>query len=169
MSTLPLFAPALEAYKVITAKVNVTLLPTSIRKFISFQHCERKGVTGDCWIWNGFRFQGYGRLTYRGFKTRKAHRIVYQLLLGPIPDGLEIDHLCVNPPCVNPNHLEPVTRAENLRRTHITGNGNGTRTHCRQGHEFTPKNIYHWRGKRFCLACQRIRQAKYENRKAGVA
>jgi HNH endonuclease len=77
---------------------------------------EVDGATG-CWVWSGYRDDnGYAR-TYDGGKTDWAHRVYYRRYRGPIPDGLEIDHTCTNPPCVNPDHLEPVTRVEHVRRT----------------------------------------------------
>lgn len=81
-----------------------------------FQFC----TPGDgCWEWTGAR-QPDGRYDYGmfwdGTRAVRAHRFAYELLVGPIPVGLELDHLCRNPPCVNPAHLEPVTHAENIRR-----------------------------------------------------
>jgi hypothetical protein len=74
-------------------------------------------VDGDCWEWTGQRDRdGYGRLWRPAGKTRVAHRIAYELLVGPIPEGLQLDHLCLNKCCVNPDHVEPVTLAENCRR-----------------------------------------------------
>ena len=72
--------------------------------------------SGDCWVWTGSRTgAGYGQVwSRRG--NRGVHRIVYEQLVGPIPDGLVIDHLCRNRSCCNPAHLEPVTMAENVRR-----------------------------------------------------
>lgn len=155
-----------ESYKYISSIVNISSTPDRIRDLISLQPCENKVLADKfCWSWQGSVEDGYPRLSWPGFKTQRAHRIVYALLVGEIPTGFELDHLCLNTICVNPNHLEPVTRLENLRRSHTTGRGNGTRTHCRQGHEFTPENIYSWRGKRFCLKCQAFRQAEYEKRK----
>lgn len=151
------------------SEVDISLLPARIRAFVSIQPCQRKGLKGDCWSWTGFRYQGYGRLRWAPFKTNKAHRIVYQLFKGLIPDGLETDHLCLNRSCVNPDHIEPVTRAENIRRSHTTGNGNGTRTHCRRGHELTDENTYAWRGKRFCRDCGSLRQKAWVRKKAIAA
>ena len=72
-------------------------------------------ITG-CWVWNrGCFSSGYGAL-YVGSNNKPAHRIGYELLIGPIPEGLELDHLCRNRPCVNPFHMEPVTHEENVRR-----------------------------------------------------
>lgn len=69
-----------------------------------------------CWEWGGSRLRsGYGNLHHEG-RTLLAHRAFYELLVGPIPEGFQIDHLCRNPPCVRPDHLEAVTQAENLRR-----------------------------------------------------
>ena len=72
--------------------------------------------TETCWIWRGARDdKGYGSLGING-KILRAHRVSYEWLIGPIPEGLVLDHLCRVPPCVNPAHLEPVTQGENSRR-----------------------------------------------------
>lgn len=70
---------------------------------------------GGCWIWAVGKSNGYGRLFHQG-QTRSAHRLAYEAWVGPIPDGLEIDHLCRVKSCVKPCHLEPVTHTENMRR-----------------------------------------------------
>ncbi len=73
-----------------------------------------------CWLWTGATDgSGYGRAYWQGQRPR-AHRLTYELLLSPVPDGLVLDHLCRNRACVNPAHLEPVTHAENCRRAGIT-------------------------------------------------
>lgn len=71
-----------------------------------------------CWNWTGALTKGYGRIKVGG-RTRIAHRVVYERLVGPIPEGLHLDHLCVNPRCIRPEHLEPVTTRENNRRVFI--------------------------------------------------
>jgi hypothetical protein len=72
--------------------------------------------TGFCWEWTGsLMTDGYGQKCHGG-RYVAAHRLVYEALVGPVPEGLELDHLCGNPSCVNPDHLEPVTHQENMRR-----------------------------------------------------
>lgn len=105
-----------------------------------------------CWIWPVVRSIGYGR----AYGTRQAHRVVYERLVGPIPAGLQLDHLCRTPACVNPWHLEPVTAAENQRR-----GKRAQQTHCGRGHEFTAENTrIRGNGTRQCKTCSREGQAR---------
>lgn len=78
---------------------------------------DKNGPNG-CWLWTGTKARGYGQMIIAG-KTAKAYRVVYELVIGPVPEGLVLDHLCRNPPCVNPAHMEPVTQAENVRRGNL--------------------------------------------------
>lgn len=118
---------------------------------------DRIDAEGDCWEWTaGKDPRGYGRTG-----NALAHRLVYQALVGPIPDGLTLDHLCRNTGCVNPDHLEPVTQAENNRRDGTIRRANERKraqARCQQGHEFTPDNTYlRANGSRRCLTCHRNR------------
>lgn len=80
-------------------------------------HVEDRGFDTPCWIWDGALTDGgYGKAS-RGGKTTTAHRYVYEMYRGPIPEGLHLDHLCEVRECVNPDHLDPVTGSENTRRS----------------------------------------------------
>lgn len=122
-----------------------------------------------CWLWTATTTGGYGRITVgsRTDRTKRgvyAHRLAYESLVGAVPDGLDLDHLCRVRCCVNPAHLEPVTRQENARR----GIGGATtagrqlvKTHCSAGHEYAGENLYLRRdGSRDCMACRRARLQK---------
>ena len=104
-----------------------------------------------CWNWTGYvKPNGYGQFFFDG-DLRYAHRVAHALFIGPIPDGLNIDHLCRNKRCVNPAHLEAVTQRENVLRGLI-----GRRTHCKNGHEYTPENTTITKaGSRECKTCRR--------------
>jgi hypothetical protein len=119
---------------------------------------------GDCWLVPG-ESAWYARVLDNG-RLLHAHRVVYEALVGPIPDGLELDHLCRVLRCVNPDHLEPVTHAENVAR-----GVKGLRPrYCKAGHEFTPENTRLGRNtngnvRRDCRTCHRQWQADYRRRK----
>jgi 5-methylcytosine-specific restriction endonuclease McrA len=128
---------------------------------------ERRGP-GECWLWTGLKTKGgYGIYWPKGGNTGEskdgvqrttAHRIAYELLIGPIPEGLTLDHVedrCSSRLCCNPAHLEPVTRGENNLRGNSPAAKNARKTHCDQGHEFTPENTYitPGSGKRRCRVC----------------
>lgn len=111
--------------------------------------------TDTCWTWNGpIGTGGYGMFSTaasRGYSIR-AHRVAYQLLVGDIPEGLVIDHLCRVRHCVNPEHLEAVTPDENARRRAIAY------THCVHGHEYTKENTGTSSGRKRCLICHRTKE-----------
>lgn len=111
-----------------------------------------------CWVWTGAHNDwGYGRLKIPG--TRRitgAHRVIYEAMLGPIPEDMEIDHKCRVTMCVNPGHMEPVTRKENMVRSH-RDRDRKLKTHCKRGHEYTPENTrINKRGNRHCIVCEKI-------------
>jgi len=96
---------------------------------------------GPCWIWTGPKNPGgYGTPYFQG-KMRRAHRVAYELILGTIPAGKQLDHLCRVRHCVNPAHLEPVTNKENALRGFSFSAKNAKKTHCINGHEFSGQNL----------------------------
>jgi hypothetical protein len=121
-----------------------------------------------CWLWRGGRFEnGYAQIRYDG-KTRRAHRVIYEVLVGPIQAGLVLDHLCRVRHCVNPDHLEVVTERENIYRGLGLAGINAAKTHCVNGHEFSPENTYYSPNahRRSCRICSRDAQVRYKERKA---
>lgn len=123
--------------------------------------------TPGCWRWTGY-VNPEGRGTIKvDYKPWLAYRLGYVLLVGPIPEGLTLDHLCVNPNCVNPDHLEPVTGGENSLRGRGPAANNKRKTHCIRGHEFAGDNLYiKPDGRRRCRTCSADAQRrKYERTK----
>ena len=118
-------------------------------------HVDKSPERDGCWVWTGSSSKPwpsageYGKYTNRGV----AHRVAYEMTVGPIPAGLELDHLCLNTLCVNPDHLEPVTRAENMRRRMALV------THCKNGHELTDDNRIG--DTKRCVTCARARALAY--------
>lgn len=108
---------------------------------------------GECWIWTADASTGYGRFRMT-YGRPLAHRWSYEHFVGSIPEGLEIDHLCLRPLCVNPAHLEPVTPQENARRKKQNYQ---RRTICRRGHEVIGDNCrVDSKGYTNCRACARL-------------
>jgi hypothetical protein len=111
---------------------------------------------GGCWLWTDEpAANGYGYLGVGGRAGRKiqAHRLAYELYIGPIPPGLDIDHLCRNRRCVNPWHLEAVDRRTNLLRGDTVTARHAAATRCPQGHPYDDRNTRVYRGKRQCRTC----------------
>jgi len=110
-----------------------------------------RGDSNGCWVWTG----AHGAKGHGTFWEKPdfigAHVWAYKTLIGPLPEGTEIDHLCRNPPCVNPTHMEPVTHRENVLRGEGLPAQRAKQTQCRLGHEFTRMND----GRRRCLICKR--------------
>lgn len=106
---------------------------------------------GDCWEWKKSTVCGYGQFHLNG-KSLRVHRIVYEALVGPIPEGMVLDHLCRNRKCANPDHLEVVTHGENIRRGQ-TGKRLGRRTHCVNGHSFENAPPFKNGSGRRCRSC----------------
>ena len=124
--------------------------------------------TETCWVWTGTKDRlGYGRIQMRlhGVRVQLAHRAAFILTRGYHPPAL--DHLCRNPSCVNPSHLDPCGQAENGRRQQWP-------PHCPHGHEFTPENTRHYTSRkgyrvRLCAICNRENQARYYHSEKGRA
>ena len=146
-------------------KIEIPLMD----KFLKYVAVQPNG----CWWWTGgMDGHGYGSINIRdslGKRSTKAYKVAYELFIGPVPLGLWLDHTChkkgecaggktcLHRRCVNPHHLEPVTQAENKRRGNgglNTGAKNRAKTHCPQGHEYTPDNTYtNKSGGRQCKRC----------------
>ena len=132
-----------------------------------WQKIDKNNPNG-CWVWTGAKARGgYGHINIGG-KFPSAHRVVYEMIKGEIPEGLLLDHLCRNPSCVNPDHLEPVTHKENLKRGIGISSQNSKKTHCPQGHEYTEENTYvSKRNQRTCKQCAREQQIARRKRLRG--
>ena len=117
-------------------------------------HFERhvSRMADGCWLWTGHKYpRGYGQFHSRR-RVVYAHRFAYEYFVGPIPSGLVLDHLCRNRACVNPQHLEPVSHTENVRR------GEAVKAVCKAGHTYDANNTYlDVNGWKHCRTCDRER------------
>lgn|SRR5215510_7975723 len=125
---------------------------------------ERRPDLGPCWVWRGFvQSTGYAKMRSGGAGSPSVyvHRFAYAELVGEIPDGLDIDHLCAVRHCANPEHLEAVTSKENAKRRSAS-------SHCQRGHEMSGGNLgtHPSSGTRFCRECRRTAHRENQRRKA---
>jgi hypothetical protein len=130
----------------------------------------RPAETGDCLLWIAAQDgHGYGQMNVGG-RPVKAHRLAWTFARGPIPPGLSIDHLCRVRLCVNPDHLEVVTLAENTRRQiEAVGHPRSNQTHCRNGHPFNEANTRFVKGSRVCRTCRAAANAAYRARQKAAS
>lgn len=151
---------------------DVNHVPTRSLPFVD-RFWAKVDRSGDCWVWTAYRNRnGYGQFWFNR-SLHLAHRVSWILTNGSIPDGLCVLHQCDNPPCVNPAHLWVGTQVENIADRDAKGRQNhAAKTHCANGHEFTPENIY-WRTApsgnpaRACVECRRI--VSHRRSKKGTA
>lgn len=151
---------------------DISNLRASWVKKIHVARVEGVAIDGECWVWTGARDKasGYGRVQFEK-QCRYTHRLFYELLAGPIPPGMQIDHLCRNRACCAPHHMEPVTPLVNTHR----GSGNASRTRCPEGHQYAGENLRLWTDKRgytrrVCRQCNRETVAQWQaDRKARQA
>lgn len=114
--------------------------------------------TDTCWRWRGALVRGYGKFWLDG-KQRSAHRVAYELAVGPVPSGLTLDHLCRERSCVNPTHLEPVPMRTNVLRGTSPIAANAVKSQCVNGHPYDLVNTRFGKtGRRTCRACDRERK-----------
>lgn len=119
-----------------------------------------------CWLWlSSLSVDGYGytRLRGQGRKHKRAHRVVYEWFKGPIPEGLQLDHLCRVRSCVNPDHLEPVTHKENMRRSPRVSGPTCQRGHSRNDANFVRTSSGQYR----CRLCWNIKVREWRQRNPG--
>lgn len=126
----------------------------------------------DCWAFSDLNHAGYGRLWFRSPSSQQAcvlaHVFSYEIHVGPVPEGLELDHTCRNRACVNPTHLEPVTHAENMRRGQAPSMLLRHANRCAQGHDLSePDNYFFYRGVKNCKVCNRRRDRQSRLRNKG--
>lgn len=125
--------------------------------------------SGPCWLWTAYRTSaGYGMVKVDGHAT-PAHRVAYFLVNGEIPEGLGLDHLCRNRPCVNPDHLEPTTWRENIHRGDGVAGRHARQTACKRGHAFNEANTYRFgpdNRHRACRCCRALNESRKRIKKA---
>lgn len=132
--------------------------PEGLKRYPFPENLLRRLTVGPsgCVIFTGANSHGYGKVAVGGGRMVYAHRAMYELMVGPIPSGHVLDHLCRNRACVNPGHLEPVTHRENILRGNGASARNAVKTHCPEGHEYDARNAD---GSRKCSICERARSA----------
>ncbi len=139
---------------------------TTVSEHERFLRCVR--YAGECLVWTGGKtYGGYGVFWFNG-KCGLAHRYSYEKSKGQIPEGLQIDHICNNRSCVNPDHLRAISSAENNARSTSPTAKNIKKTHCPSGHPYIIETMWVIRGKRICKLCHQRRAKELRMRKEGA-
>jgi hypothetical protein len=121
----------------------------------------RRCVIGDCWEFTGALHDGYGVVSIKRGVQRRAHRVVWEALVGPIEEDT-LDHMCRNRKCCNPDHLREKSRGGNVLAGYGPSAQAARRTHCAKGHKYAEANTLIVRGsERVCRTCHRDRQRAY--------
>lgn len=142
---------------------NDARLPEKFRVRFEIRDC---GYLTLCWVWlKNACAKGYGGFTLYPGKSVRPYRYCYVLLVGPVPDGLELDHLCRNRACCNPAHLEPVTHRENVLRGEGLAAKQARQTHCIHGHPFSGSNLIFQKSGRACRACHNASTKEYKRQR----
>jgi hypothetical protein len=143
------------------------MLTVQLIELIPEQYQQQVGCrlsdVGSCIVWGGYiSDRGYA-IFGRSKGTRFLHRIAYEWARGPIPEGMALDHLCRNRACVNPDHLEVVDGRTNNLRGEGPAAKNAIKTHCPQGHEYSPENTHVYKRQRMCRKCRRVYADRWAN------
>lgn len=127
---------------------------------------KRISKAGACWIYRGHTKQGYP-IVRQNKKFRTAHRVFYELTVGPVASGLVLNHICRNRKCVNPKHLEQISNRKNILIGEGAGAKNARKVKCKHGHDFSKKNTYSAPGSsyRSCRKCMVVRTQKWRLKK----
>jgi HNH endonuclease len=137
------------------------LTPKQIERFWS--RVQKTDDPDGCWIWTGRTIDGYGYFDI-GDTAYAAQRISYSLTRKPIPERMVVDHLCRNPICINPDHLEPVRSVVNVLRGVGFSAQNNKKTHCPQGHPLSGDNLCLYEDRRYCRACMKEHKRRYREK-----
>jgi hypothetical protein len=146
-----------------TAKIDDPRLPARFWQKVAIG-------AGGCWLWTGNIGGRYGSIRWGKhpdgrFRTVKAHRLAYEMLVGPIPPGLQLDHVvCDTPACVNPAHLKPSTARENVLRSSNPFAINSRKTHCPKGHPYAGRNLRKKGARRICRICTAMHEKAWRER-----
>ena len=147
------------------AAKDMVALDTRLDDRLFWRYVEPEPNSG-CWIWTGTIVNRYGHVT-RDYKIHLVHRYAYTALVGPIPPGLHLDHLCRVTLCVNPTHLEPVSPLENTLRSDALSALNARKSHCLRGHVYDRIQWSHGRPARYCLTCRAVFARQYRRARRG--
>ena len=144
-----------------TERSGLPMRPHSITSSDEERFWSKVLKTADCWLWQACKTRGYGRFQLGRGRLAVAHRLAYELVIGPIPDGMTLHHRCENHACVKPWHLQVVTRASNTLMGSSFRARNANKLCCPKGHPYSGVNN---RGKRICHVCAAERTRAYREK-----